>query len=172
MNFLLVQLAKWNSWEVPCTNSLFTKISFHLLKKITKTKEKKEPFKCMRLGHPMSFIKTKSCFRVQEHLDPNERETNSSNSEPEYGNILMYYSFKFHFLWSSICLMWKKMCISAENSVLIFQNHQFSINDLHKRDSGTGVFLWILRNFLEYLFDRAPRFFFVFIYIYIWWWLT
>ena len=120
----------------------------------------------MRLGHPMSFIKTKSYFRVQEHLQMREKQIHQIlNQNMETFWCIIHSSFIFW--WSSICLMWKKMCISAENSVLIFQNHQFSINGLHKRDSGTGVFLWILRNFLEDLFDRTPRvFLFYYIYIY------
>ena len=47
----------------------------------------------------------------------------------------------------------ENMCVRA-SFLIKLQAWGFSPATLLKRDSGTGVFLWILRNFWEHLFDR------------------
>ena len=45
---------------------------------------------------------------------------------------------------------------NKEGTILNFTNPSLSLQLYLKRDSGTGLFLWILQNFKEHIFYRTP----------------
>ena len=49
--------------------------------------------------------------------------------------------------------LWKKVFLEISQNP---QENICTVVSILKRDSGTGVFLWILRNFWEHLFYRTP----------------